>query len=353
MSKQTDSRTRAIATISTLLIAAVGLTSSLSAQTQATQRAAATQARRLDPLPSYVPNRVYDARKKKWIDFETLVQRVNSLDIVFVGEQHDTDPVQALELALLEGVARRRAAGGGPVVLSMEMFERDVQPKLDAYLAGSLDEVSFLRDSRPWPKYLTHYRPLVEIAKEKQWPVVAANVPRPLASAVARGSLAVLDTLTRDVRAQQVAAQISCPNDNYAKLFKEWFGSQMSAAGHGVPVAGPNISADSAKKLAVNAEAVAQRYYESQCVKDETMGESIARALESARSRGTGALVVHVNGSFHSDYTLGTADRALKRVKNAKHAVIKIVPTLDIDGVDAKSMRKFADYLVFTVGKPE
>ncbi|MGV3709287.1 MAG: ChaN family lipoprotein [Gemmatimonas sp.] len=350
MSRLITARLGAIACV---LMAAGFLPRLLSAQTNAAPAARPAETRRLDPLPSYVPNRVYDARKKKWIDFETLVQRVNALDLVFVGEQHDTEPVQALELALLEGIARRRAASGGPVVLSMEMFERDVQPRLDAYLAGSLDEVSFLRESRPWPRYITHYRPLVEIAKERKWPVVAANVPRPLASAVARGSLSVLDTLNRETRAQQVAAQIACPDDRYAKLFKEWFGSQMSAAGHGVPVAGPNISADSAKKLAANADAVAQRYYESQCVKDETMGESIARALEGARARGPGALVVHVNGSFHSDYTLGTADRALRRVKNAKHAVIKIVPTLDIDGVDAKAMRKFADYLVFTVGKPE
>ena len=83
------------------------------------------------------------------------------------------------------------------------------------------------------------------------------------------------------------------------------------------------------------------------------MGESIARALSDARARGQGALVVHVNGSFHTDYTLGTADRTLRRAKGAKHMVIKIIPTLDIDGVDAKSMRKYADYLLFTVGKPE
>ena len=324
----------------------------LPAQSTATQRTAATMAKPA-ARAAYVPNRVYDSRKKKWIDFETLVQRANGMEMVFVGEQHDTDPVQALELALLEGIARRRGTTGGPVVLSMEMFERDAQADLNSYLAGTLDEVTFLKSSRPWPKYLTNYRPLVEFAKGEKWPVVAANVPRPFAQIVARGGLKALDTLGKEVRAQQIAAELSCPDDEYAKLFKSWFGEQMNSAGHGVPAAGPSVSADSAKKLAVNAAATEQRYYESQCVKDETMGESVARALTDARARGANALVVHVNGSFHTDYTLGTADRALRRVKDAKHMVIKIIPTMDIDGVDAKSMRKYADYLVFTVGKPE
>ena len=37
---------------------------------------------------------------------------------------------------MLEGLARR----GRAVTLSLEMFERDVQPALDAYLAGRLSE---------------------------------------------------------------------------------------------------------------------------------------------------------------------------------------------------------------------
>ena len=334
------------------MVALCAATSRLHAQTAAISRTAAAMTQPA-ARASYVPNRVYDSRKKQWIDFETLVQRANGMELVFVGEQHDTDPVQALELALLEGIARRRATSGAPVVLSMEMFERDVQPELNAYLAGTLDEATFLKQSRPWPRYLTNYRPLVEIAKAEHWPVIAANVPRPLAQVVARGGLKALDTLSNEVRAQQVAAELSCPNDQYAKLFKSWFAEQMGSAGHGIPAVGPSVSVDSAKKLAVAAAATEQRYYESQCVKDETMGESVARALTDARARGAGALVVHVNGSFHTDYSLGTADRALRRVNGAKHMVIKIIATPDLDTVDAKSMRKYADYLVFTVGKPE
>lgn len=334
-----------------VLAAAISATNA-SAQASATARTAATAAKAA-PAASYVPNRVYDSRKKKWIDFETLVQRANAMDIVFVGEQHDNTPGHVMELALLEGIARRRATGGGPVALSLEMFERDVQESLNAYLSGARDETSFLAASRPWPNYGPDYRPLVELSKAQKWPVIASNIPRPLASMVSRGGLKAIDTLNTKVRTEQVAADISCPDDKYGKLFKAWFGEAMNGAGHGAPAPSATVTQDSLKKLSVAAAATEQRYYEAQCVKDETMGESIARALTDARARGNGALVVHMNGSFHTDYALGTADRALRRSKGAKHMVITMLPTPDLDAVDAKALRKKADYIVFTVGKPE
>ncbi|MEP6778936.1 MAG: ChaN family lipoprotein [Gemmatimonadaceae bacterium] len=296
----------------------------------------------------YVPNRVYDSRKKQWIDFETLTERANSSEMVFVGEQHDNSDGHALELALLEGIARRRKTGGGPVVLSLEMFERDVQSDLNAYLSGEKDEQAFLAASRPWPNYANDYRPLVELARSLKWPVIAANVPRPLASAVSHGGLKALDTLNSNIRTQQIATDISCPRDDYFKLF-----SEVMSGGHGGQTATAPTNADSVKAAKATEDAMTFRFYEAQCVKDETMGESVARSLASAKASGGNALVVHMNGSFHTDYALGTAERAIKRAKGAKHIVISIVPTPNLDTVDAKSMRKRADYLVFTLGKSE
>ncbi len=47
---------------------------------------------------------------------------VVSADVIFVGEQHDDVNTHRLELAVLEGLARRR----DNVIVSLEMFERDV-----------------------------------------------------------------------------------------------------------------------------------------------------------------------------------------------------------------------------------
>ncbi len=117
--------------------------------------------------------------------------------MVFFGEEHDDPATHRVELALLRSLGERH----GHIVLSLEMFERDVQPVVDEYLAGAIGHEEFLARSRPWSAYMTDYHPLVELAKARGWPVVAANVPRPLASAVGRVGLAALDTLSAAERA--------------------------------------------------------------------------------------------------------------------------------------------------------
>src|SRR5262249_12612936 len=123
---------------------------------------------------TWVPQRVYDTQHKQYSDFESLAAEAAKADVVFFGEQHDDRGTHAMELALLESVARRR----NDVVLALEMFERDVQSAVDDYLAGRIDEATFTRTSRPWPAYATDYRPLVEFAKAHGWRVIAGNVPR-------------------------------------------------------------------------------------------------------------------------------------------------------------------------------
>jgi uncharacterized iron-regulated protein len=274
----------------------------------------------------YVPHRVWDARHGRFTDFEAMAADAARADVVFFGEQHDDGPTHRLEAALLEAVARR----GARAVVALEMFERDVQPALDAYLAGTRDEAAFVAASRPWPNYAADYRPLVEAARVRRWPVVAGNVPRPFASAVARGGLGALDTLPADRRAW-AAAEIDCPRDDYHRRFAE------TMAGHGPPA-----GADSA------ADARVLRYYHAQCVKDETMAESVARAAAAEPGR----VVLHYNGAFHSDFRLGAAARVKRRMPRARILVVSAVPVADLDAIDTRAHRRRADYVVFTLAPP-
>lgn len=57
------------------------------------------------------------------------------------------------------------AIHGDKLVLSLEMFEADNQSVLNEYLDGKITEDEFLAKSRPWPRYKTDYRQLVEFAK--------------------------------------------------------------------------------------------------------------------------------------------------------------------------------------------
>jgi uncharacterized iron-regulated protein len=278
--------------------------------------------------PTYVPERVYDAHRQAFTDFERMLADLTKADVIFVGEQHDDPNTHRLEAAILEGLRRR----GASLTLSLEMFERDVQASLDAYLAGKVSEEEFLKNSRPWPRYATDYRPLIEMAREHGWAVVASNVPRRHASVVAKSGRGALEELTPTDRAT-VARDLHCPNDAYFDRFA------ATMSGH-LPPGGDKLSSDERR-------AMTERYYQSQCVKDETMAEAIVSALANAKGP-----LVHINGAFHSDFGQGTADRVRRRLDGRRIALVSILPVKDIDQVtpSAEDLRR-AEYLVYTVGK--
>jgi uncharacterized iron-regulated protein len=282
----------------------------------------------LDTAVGYVPQRVFDTRRQAFTDFESMLADLARADVVLVGEQHDDPNTHRVEAAILLGLHRRKV----PVTLSLEMFERDTQGSLDAYLAGTMAEQDFLKASRPWPRYATDYRPLVELARSEQWPIIAANVPRRIASAVAKAGKAALDTLPEADRSL-VAAELQCPRDAYF----DRFAAQMNSH--------PNPG--QAKEAA---EQTTERYYWSQCLKDETMAEAIVAGFEREASRpGT---IVHYNGAFHSDFGLGTADRVRRRLPGRRVAVISVLPVADLDTLTpAGDDVKRADYLIYTIGK--
>lgn len=289
---------------------------------------------------AYVPERVFNTDRKSFTDFEVMLADVAQADIVLVGEQHDDPNTHQLELALLQGLARRRT---GRVIVSLEMFERDVQEPLDHFQMGHLDEGEFLKSSRPWPNYAKDYKPLVEFARTKEWPVIASNVPRSFASDVSKGGLDALKAKSGD-EVGWFAKDLKCPvGDDYFDRFAEAMGEHPDKNDKSTPA-----SAKEAGRQRL------ERYYQAQCLKDETMGESIARAFEIASVGGQKPLVIHFNGAFHTDYTLGTAQRAKRRLPGKRVVVLSMLPVESLDTVAPdKAERKRADYLVYTTKTPK
>ncbi|MFW6078910.1 MAG: ChaN family lipoprotein [Gemmatimonadota bacterium] len=269
-------------------------------------------------MPGGIAARTYDAERREFIELARLADRLAAADVVLFGERHDDAATHRFQRALLEALGERRTA----IVLSLEMFERDVQPALDAYLEGRITEAEFLARSRPWANYRTDYRPLVELASSRGWPVVAANVPRRIAATVADAGLAALDGLPAAERAL-AGGELRCPRDAYHRRFIDAMGAH------------PDADRD--------AEAP-DRLYEAQCVRDETMAESIA----GARTEHPSALVVHVTGAFHVEYGQGTAARLARRLPDARVRVVSAVPVADPEGADPAAYRERADYVVFT-----
>jgi uncharacterized iron-regulated protein len=297
----------------------------------AQQAAASPPAPQPPPAADYVPQRVFDTRRGAFIDFESMVAALTRADVVLVGEQHDDPNTHRLEYALLSGLRRRSIAP----TLSLEMFERDVQPAIDGYLSGAITEPQLLKDARPWPRYATDYRSLIELAKAEGWPVVAANLPRRFASEIAKAGEGSIGRLSSDDRAL-VARDLQCPHDAYFDRFTSAM-TDHSPAGSAKPPAPSDEQ-----------RATTDRYYWAQCSKDETMAESIARASE-ARAGKPGP-VVHITGAFHSDFGAGTAERTRRRLAGKTVMVVSILPVSDLDALaPAGDDLKRADFLVFTV----
>lgn len=289
------------------------------------------------PAPSVAParaleSRIYASSERQDVSFARMMSRASRADVVFFGEQHDDPATHRAELSVLAALGN----GARPVVLSLEMFERDVQGVLDDYLAGRIAESDFLARSRPWERYTTDYRALVELARARGWPVVASNVPRRLASAVSRKGLAVLDTMPAAERAL-VARDISCPRDAYYTNFAE----QMKGHSAGE---GPASAADSAAMRAMT-----DRFYEAQCIKDETMAESIVAALARA---GDGAIVLHLDGAFHSDYGLGTAARVVRRRPGVARTILTAIPVDSLERASPAGDAARGDFILYTRKPP-
>ena len=277
------------------------------------------------PVSFYVPERVYDTAAGAFVDFEVMLAALAKADVAFVGEQHDDANTHRLEAAILDGLHRRKVTP----VLSLEMFERDAQGSLNEYLAGQIGEEEMLKSARPWPRYATDYRRMIEMARERRWTVVAANVPRRLAQEVAKNGKESIDRWSDTDRAL-VARELQCPLDGYFDRFA------ATMSGH----PGGNQTPEQQR-------ATLERYYWSQCVKDETMAEAIAAA--HAKRSGAGP-VVHYNGAFHSDFGLGTAERVRRRLPGKKTVVVSVLPVDDLDTLSpAGDDLKRADYLVYTV----
>lgn len=226
-------------------------------------------------------------------------------DVVFLGEAHQHPGNHLAQMALLRAIHARAPA----LSLSMEQFERDVQPVVDEYLAGKIGETPFARRARAWGNYTTSYRPLVEFAKEHKLPVIAANAPESVIRCIGREGLQVFERMKPEQRAW-AAAVINQQDGPYKDKF---FGFVGTDAGHG------GDGSKDEKAAAKRAPSPAQlRSFAAQTARDDTMAESIARHLQS----NVGRKVVHLNGSFHSDSFLGTVERLKLRMPNLKIAVV-------------------------------
>ncbi|HHE65070.1 MAG TPA: ABC transporter permease [Bacteroidetes bacterium] len=241
--------------------------------------------------------KIINTKTNKETELKEMAERLGDYDVIFFGEFHGNKILHSLELELLKMLN----ANNKNMIISLEMFERDVQPILDEYLSNEISEEEFLKNSRPWPNYETDYKPIIEFAKENTLPVVAANIPRRYANMISKQGLNAIDSLSVEEKKFITKKHIVFA-DEYKTLFMQTMRSNMEH------------SSKMPKGMMMNLDLI----YAAQCIKDDTMAESILKFHRIPPRR----KVIHFNGDFHSRKHLGTAQKIQVLEPMLKVAVI-------------------------------
>ncbi|MCU1290582.1 MAG: hypothetical protein JWN60_2811 [Acidobacteria bacterium] len=265
--------------------------------------------------------RIFDA-KGNAIDFDKMLDALSKADAVFLGEQHDDVIAHNLQLKIFTALSEKNGSSR-KTVLSLEMFERDVQTVLDEYLKNQITETHFLASSRPWGNYKTDYRPLLEYAKEKQIDVVAANAPRRYVNMVTRLGRDSLLQLSPEAKKWLAPLPFGEASDLYAKKFNSLMGAQTDSISRRSPM------------------------LNSQSLWDATMAFSVAETLK----RNKNAFVVHLNGSFHTENRLGIVEHLFKYAPNAKSSVVTMRYETDFNNFDKTIHADLGDFVILTDAK--
>jgi len=275
----------------------------------------------IDGQPNDNNYRIFDANGNP-TSMDKIIEEIGKSDVVFLGERHDDAVAHHLQFKILETVYEKYGKQRKPV-LSLEMFERDVQIVLDEYLKNQISEAHFLSSSRPWGNYKTDYRPLIEFTKEKNIEVIAANAPRRYINMVSRLGRDSLNGLSPEAKKWLAPLPFGEGSAAYTKKFNALMGSQTNS---------------------VNPH---NQMLASQSLWDATMAYSIAEKLKQRKN----ALLVHLNGSFHTENRLGTVEHLLKYNPKTKILVVTMRYEDAFANFDKTKHEGLGDFVILTDAK--
>ena len=265
-----------------------------------------------------------------------LIESIRYSDVAFLGEVHTDRVAHRLEALLLEMTFDEN------LTLSLEMFETDVQFVLDEYLAGLINEEHFLKSSRVWENYNSDYRALVEFCKNNNVNIIAANAPSRYVNMVSRLGKDSLLALSEEAKRYLPPLPYPEASSDYEERFNETmsFHNFTSESSKGVQDAsGDETEADQNEVF----QDYLTKFLEAQSLWDTSMAWSIASHLKT----NPGRRVMNINGSFHSDYSLGIPEHLDKYLPGLKTTTISIVPSQQFPEFN-NSMKNLADFIIVT-----
>jgi len=223
--------------------------------------------------PCERPGRWIEPETRSVIPVRTLYPQLAAQQVVLLGEHHDNAEHHRWQLHTLAALH----AHNPDLVLGFEMFPRSLQPVLDRWVAGELDEAAFLQAvdwEQVWGFDPALYTPLFHFARLQQVPMVALNVGRSLVRAVGQGGWDSVPAAEREGVGDPAPA-----SEAYRQELASVYRAKQQH-GHGA---------------SASDESAFQHFVEAQLTWDRAMAE----ALAEARGRHAAALAVGILGQGH------------------------------------------------------
>ncbi len=227
------------------------------------------------------------------ISHSALIPKIKDKKVVLLGEHHDNIEHHRWQLQMIIALHTLNPQ----LVLGFEMFPRDVQPALDAWVAGELTEEEFLKQAR-WDEYWTFdkslYIGIFHFARMNRIPMIALNVDRSLIRQVGKEGW---DNIP--VEKREGVGKAAPASQGYRELLAGVFMRHGSKHGEG----DKEKSEDALQKVLANPSF--NRFVESQSVWDRAMAEGIVAGSRNHND----AQVVAIMGSGHMMYRFGVPEQ--------------------------------------------
>lgn len=115
--------------------------------------------------------------------FPDVMNDLNGIQLIFVGEHHDNDRHHEIQLEIIRGLTETTTR----LAVGLEMFRKENQRELDQWVAGELSEGVFQKMYyKNWNIDWSLYRDIFLYAQQYKIPMIGLNIPREITRQVAR-----------------------------------------------------------------------------------------------------------------------------------------------------------------------
>lgn len=239
-----------------------------------------------------------DAHSGEPLSFESLMEDLGAVDIVYIGEVHTLERHHRLQREIVEGLCRRNRT----LILGLEQMEARGQRELERYGRGdiSFDELARMTGwERQWGNY-ADYREVLETARACGVALYALNAKTGTVRTVGRTGLASLSGEDRE----GLSGLVFTADPLYERYIKTMLNVHAFARPENIHF-----------------------MYEAQMLRDETIAQAIAGAIGA---HGKARTAVVIAGSTHFAYGLGVPSRVRRRLGGLRDRIVLLSESGDL-----------------------